>query len=137
MLLDPVCTVVDEAAARRELRRQVAWLEARGGRAPGTGAGPRLLSLGELEAVRDALSHARTSNRPRHIGADGTFAQAQAEARARFEAMVADPGAHRRERVRLAELGLPGCGEYRVRPRLGIIGMLAGWWQITLSSGCP
>ena len=30
-----------------------------------------------------------------------------------------------------------GCGVYQVRPRLGIIGMLAGWWHVKLSSGCP
>jgi hypothetical protein len=24
-----------------------------------------------------------------------------------------------------------------VRPRLGLIGMLAGWWHVKLSSGCP
>jgi hypothetical protein len=24
-----------------------------------------------------------------------------------------------------------------VRPRLGLIGMLCGWWQVKLSSGCP
>jgi hypothetical protein len=24
-----------------------------------------------------------------------------------------------------------------VRPRLGLIGMLMGWWQVKLSSGCP
>jgi hypothetical protein len=51
--------------------------------------------------------------------------------------MFRDPGAHRRERVSLADLGLPGCGVYRARPRLGLVGILAGWWEITLSSGCP
>ncbi|MFL5847277.1 MAG: hypothetical protein ACJ762_21580 [Solirubrobacteraceae bacterium] len=119
-------------AARRELRRQIALLEARGGRASGTGEGPRLLSLGELEAVRDALAASSgqlRASRDHKCPLDG--------ARGRFEAMVADPAGHRRTTVSLAELGLPGCGSYRVKPRLGIIGMLAGWWQITLSSGCP
>jgi hypothetical protein len=51
--------------------------------------------------------------------------------------MLADPARHRRERVTLAELGRPGCGVYSVRPRLGLVGMLAGWWEVTLSSGCP
>jgi hypothetical protein len=59
------------------------------------------------------------------------------EARLRLERMVADPASHRHESVSLAELGLPGCGTYRVKPRLGLVGMLAGWWEITLSSGCP
>jgi hypothetical protein len=30
-----------------------------------------------------------------------------------------------------------GCGVWQVRPRLGLIGMLMGWWQVKLSSGCP
>lgn len=28
-------------------------------------------------------------------------------------------------------------GVWQVRPRLGLIGMLAGWWHVKLSSGCP
>src|SRR5947209_8298032 len=28
---------------------------------------------------------------------------------------------------------VPGAG----RPRLGLIGMMMGWWQVKLSSGCP
>ena len=24
-----------------------------------------------------------------------------------------------------------------VKPRLGLIGMLMGWWEVKLSSGCP
>jgi hypothetical protein len=51
--------------------------------------------------------------------------------------MLADPAAHRGERIALRELGRPGCGVYAVKPRLGLVGMLAGWWQVTLSSGCP
>jgi hypothetical protein len=126
--------VVDEAAARRSLRAQIARLERAGGRrAARVGRGPRLLSLGELEAVRDALATARTSHPSRNSGIEWTFA----DARLRLERMLAHPGAHRRERVALAELGQPGCGVYRVKPRLGLVGMLAGWWEITLSSGCP
>jgi len=34
-------------------------------------------------------------------------------------------------------VGEPGCGVWQVRPRLGLIGMLMGWWQVKLSSGCP
>jgi hypothetical protein len=128
-----IAVAVGEAAARRDLRAQIARLEARGARALAPGRGPRLLSLGELEAVRDALSCRRTSVPSRRDGIDGTFADMMV----RFEAMVADPGGHRRERITLAELGRPGCGVYAVRPRLGLLGMLAGWWQITLSSGCP
>src|SRR5439155_16498613 len=64
-------------------------------------------------------------------------ADAQEAARRRLEAMLAAPGEHRFARLALADLGEPGCGVYMVRPRLGLIGMLAGWWQVKLSSGCP
>jgi hypothetical protein len=37
----------------------------------------------------------------------------------------------------VSDLGQGGCGVWQVRPRLGLIGMLAGWWQLKLSSGCP
>ena len=40
-------------------------------------------------------------------------------------------------RVGAADVGEPGCGVWHVRPRLGLIGMLMGWWQVKLSSGCP
>jgi hypothetical protein len=117
----------DERAARRDLRGQIARLEARGAVAAG-GPGPRLLGLGELEAVRDAL----LAPAPAPAGMHPVDA-----ARRRLEAMLADPGGHRRDRVALAELGRPGCGVYRVVPRLGLVGLLAGWWQVKLSSGCP
>jgi hypothetical protein len=117
--------VVDERAARADLRAQIAALEARGARVRARG-GPRLLSLGELERVRDGLAA-----RPQPVIAD------HEAARVRLERMLADPAAHRWERVSLAELGEPGCGVYAVRPRLGLIGMLAGWWEVKLSSGCP
>ncbi|HET8537568.1 MAG TPA: hypothetical protein VFL73_10360 [Solirubrobacteraceae bacterium] len=117
--------VVDERAARADLRAQIAALEARGARVRARG-GPHLLSLGELERVRDGLAA-----RPQPVVAD------HEAARVRLERMLADPAAHRWERVSLAELGEPGCGVYAVRPRLGLIGMLAGWWQVKLSSGCP
>jgi hypothetical protein len=115
----------DERAARADLRSQIAALEARGGRSPAA-RGPRVLSLGELEVVRDELTAA-----PEPVPApDGS-------ARVLLERMLADPPAHRWARVPLAALGEPGCGAYVVRPRLGLIGMLAGWWEVKLSSGCP
>jgi hypothetical protein len=117
--------VADERAARADLRAQIAALEARGGHARAAG-GPRLLSLGELERVRDALA-ARVRSEPAPDPA----------ARLQLERMLAHPAAHRRARVPLAALGEPGCGAYVVRPRLGLIGMLAGWWEVKLSSGCP
>jgi hypothetical protein len=117
--------LVDERLARDDLRRQIARLEARGRRAPGERAA-RLLGLGELEALRDTMLHG--PSRP---------APVERFAHARLEAMLADPATHRRARVSLRELGRPGCGSYYVGPRLGIVGMLAGWWEVKLSSGCP
>ena len=54
-----------------------------------------------------------------------------------LERMLRDPGRHRFVRVSAADVGEPGCGVWHVRPRLGLIGMLMGWWQVKLSSGCP
>ena len=51
--------------------------------------------------------------------------------------MYADPPAHKGAQISNAELGLPGCTVYAVRPRLGPVGLLTGWWRVTVSSGCP
>lgn len=138
----------DETAARRTLRAQVAHLERalqqvlvtafpragievalEGGRP----ASPRMLDLGELEILRDRLSdqlsRARAQLHER--------AEREEEARRLLERMFIAPGEHRFMRVRNADLGEGGCGVYHVRPRLGIVGMLAGWWHVKLSSGCP
>jgi hypothetical protein len=40
-------------------------------------------------------------------------------------------------RVSREDIGERGCGHWEVRPRLGLVGMLMGWWQVKLSSGCP
>jgi hypothetical protein len=145
-VLAPWRTVVDERAARRALRGQIAQLEARltdavassfplGGIAtyvPYAG-GPRLLSLAELERQRDALAqriaeaHALLDRRGRE----------QEAARALLERMLLDPGRHRRVRISQRELGEGGCGVWRVEPRVGLLGRLMGWWQVKLSSGCP
>lgn len=130
-----VRTRLDEATARRDLRAQIARIEARlERRAPGAGAGgPRLLGVAELAAVRDALVAAEARERAaRTKGGDEI-----ARARRLLDAAAADPRRHKGLRLPLAALGQPGCGVYRVRPRLGLIGMLAGWWELTLSSGCP
>jgi hypothetical protein len=141
---------VEEGAARAALRRQIAHLERRlagmtmelwecrgresrprGG--AGRGSGARLLALGELEVVRDALV---TKVREAERVLD-RYAQSQARGRARLEAMLAEPPAHRFEVLDRAELGEPGCGAYHVLPRFGLLGMLFGWWCVKLSSGCP
>lgn len=136
----------DETRARRTLRGQVARLEAQLADAvcaafpetlelaplPGrTGAG--ILGLGELEELRDRLVEQLAEAR-RQLGA---LARSQDDARVRLERMLLDPGANRRVRISQRELGEPGCGVWRVAPRVGIIGRMMGWWQVKLSSGCP
>jgi hypothetical protein len=148
----PATDARETAAARAQLRAQIATLErqlseaviaclpyadgsAAAPVAPATAPsrGPRVLDLGELERARDELaarlSRARGEQRRR-----GEHAE---RARARLEAMRLEPGRHRFERVTRAELGEGRCGVWQVRPRLGLLGMLMGWWEITLSSGCP
>ena len=137
----------EELAARRSMRAQIARLERElggafltaypmGGLDLPTGAvahDPRLLTLGELELVRDELAG-------RLAGARAVIAELadrQAEKRVALERMLLEPGRHRFERISCQELGQPGCGAWEVRPRLGLIGMLMGWWQVKLSSGCP
>ena len=136
----------DEAAARTELRRQIAHLESALCAAvvttPATAAavrpargrdGGRLMSLADLELIRDDLV-ARldaVSDRARALEAS------HAQARALLEAMYAEPGAHKWTRVSRDDLGLQGCGHYHVRPRLGVVGLLRGWWVVKVSSGCP
>jgi hypothetical protein len=134
---------VDEQAARAQLRRQIARLEGQlsdamigaGRIAPatrGTG-GPHVLGLGELERVRDALADRLADARVEL----GERRERQAAARALLERMLREPARHKFVRVANWQLGEPGCGVWHVRPRLGLIGMLAGWWQVKLSSGCP
>jgi hypothetical protein len=135
-----------EAAARRALRAQVARLEGdltdlacsawpRAGlpRRGVAGASAALLSLGELEALRDALAGA-VARAARDLEERSL---AEAESRLLVEAMLADPAAHRWARVSHADIGEPGCRDWHVRPRAGLLGMLAGWWRVVVSSGCP
>ena len=35
------------------------------------------------------------------------------------------------------DIGEPSCRTWRSVPRLGLVGMLMGWWRVKLSSGCP
>ena len=136
----------DERAARRSLREQIAKLERELGDVlvsayPRTGidvsvrarGGPRLLSLGELERVRDALAG-------RLRGARAALAERTAveeENRRLIERMMLAPARHKFVRVSREDIGERGCGHWEVRPRLGLVGMLMGWWQVKLSSGCP
>jgi hypothetical protein len=64
-------------------------------------------------------------------------AEVQAANRVLLERMLLEPQKHRFARVARTDIGEQGCGVWQVRPRLGLIGMLMGWWQVKLSSGCP
>jgi hypothetical protein len=136
-----------ERAARSSLRAQVARLErelsaivAEGFPfipAPAPAArevvGPCLLSLAELERSRDRLA-GRVSELRRRAAERGEHERRAYEL---LRAMQLEPGRHKFARVAVRDLGQGGCGVWEVRPRLGLIGMLAGWWQVKLSSGCP
>jgi hypothetical protein len=136
----------DARAARRSLLDQIARLEAelaglfcsvwpRKGfelSVPGRG-GPRLLSLGELEEVRDDL--AERVQHARWTLSDRTYAE---ECNRRLiEQMLLEPGAHPWVRVSNEDIGEPGCKHWHVRPRWSFLGMLMGWWRVVISSGCP
>jgi hypothetical protein len=137
----------DERAARDALRSQVARLERElsgviAERFPHISArdlgcelagGPRLLTLGELERLRDRLVL-----RTRDVRAQAEErAELERGSRELLERMKLEPGSHKFVRLPVSDLGQGGCGVWEVRPRLGLIGMLAGWWQVKLSSGCP
>jgi hypothetical protein len=131
---------VETAAARQALKDQIARLERElahtlassyppiGVPRPVEHGGPRLLGLEELERTRDALA-ARLSDAYRLLEDQRSR---QAEARARLADLYAHPAEHKGERITNAELGLPGCTTYSVRPRL-----LSTWWRVKVSSGCP
>ena len=138
--------VPSERAARRDLRDQVGRLEREltdlacstwprpGLPAAGVAGGPsRLLSLGELEALRDSLAHSLAEARRRL----GERLEAEEQSRCLMEELLADPAAHPWTRVSHADIGEPGCRDWHVRPRFGLLGMLAGWWRVVVSSGCP
>jgi hypothetical protein len=144
--LDTLLYEHDELAARADLRRQIAVLEAALGRLfgsafPRTGieyavaapGGPRILPVDELERVRDGLA-ARVQDVKARI-ADHT--QIEERNRQLIEEMTADPEAHKWIRVSNEDIGEPGCRHWHSRPRWGLLGMLKGWWRVRVSSGCP
>jgi hypothetical protein len=138
--------VADERAARRDLRDQIARLEGELAAAALTAwprvdltpfaarrAGPRLLGLGELEEIRDEL--ATELARLRRKAAEE--ADRQEAKRVLIEDMLLEPSRHKWVRVTNGDIGEAGCRSWHVRPRLGLVGMLAGWWHVKISSGCP
>ena len=130
----------EEAAARRALRDQIARLDAEAGaldpplRIPGgPGRGPRLLSVADLEVERDRLAAALREARR----AADERGRTEQEYRCLREEILRDPAAHPFVRVSNAEIGEPGCHDWHVRPRFGVLGMLMRWWRVKISSGCP
>jgi hypothetical protein len=138
---------VDERPARAQLRSQIGALERELAELLAEGFGrvtvehrvaalapePRVLDLGDLERTRDALATrvgaARMALRER--------AREEAGRRELLKAMLARPAEFKWVRVSRAEVGEPGCGHWHSKPRLGPLGMLMGWWQVKVSSGCP
>ena len=142
----PSVETVDEAAARRTLRTQIARLERELSDAFVSGfpytafdlkvpmaGGPRVLSLGDLEAQRDAL---QAKLRAARVAVERRGLEVERK-RALLERMLLEPKKYKFARLHRSEVGMGGCGAYQVRPRLGLVGMLMGWWQVKLSSGCP
>jgi len=137
----------DESLARRELRRQIGRLERVLAGLLGEAFGrvridtavarqapaPRLLDLGELEAVRDEL--AERISEARVVLAER--AEVETANRELLRNLIEAPEKHKWVRVSRADVGQPGCGAWHSRPVLGPIGMLMGWWRVKVSSGCP
>ena len=139
-------TEVDEAAIRRQLRQQIARLERelgelfcsaypRGGFDWKVSArrGPRLLSIRELEELRDDLATRLQQNR--HALSDQTYTEELN--RRRIEEMMLAPEEHKWVRIRNEDIGERGCKQWHVLPRFGPLGMLMNWWRVKISSGCP
>ena len=144
--LDTALYEHDERASRADLRRQIAALELQlarlfGSAFPRTGidfsvaglGGPRVLSVGELERVRDGLA-ARVQDVSRRLH-DVTYVEEKK--RELIEEMTADPAAHKWVRVNNHDIGEPGCKHWHSTPKWGPLGLLMGWWRVKVSSGCP
>lgn len=142
----PVRTGIDEAAARRSLRGQIAKLEGelselfgraypRGGFAwqVGTPGGPRLLELAELEVLRDRLA-AKIADAREQLREHNEAERANARL---IDRMIADPRSYKFVQVSAEDVGARGCRHWHSLPRLGVIGMMLGWWRVRISSGCP
>jgi hypothetical protein len=139
-------TKPDERPARRSLLDQVARLEEELAQlfcstwprkgftwgVPSRG-GPRILSLAELEGLRDDL--AGRVQEARRALSDRTYVEEQN--RRLIEEMLLEPERHKWVRVGNEDIGEPGCHHWHVRPRWGVLGMFMNWWRVRISSGCP
>jgi hypothetical protein len=138
---------VDERGARLQLRQQISRLEAELAGLFGDAFGhtevshrveaqapvPRVLDLGELEAVRDRLADRIAEARQ----ALAERALIESDNRELLRKMLVSPQDYKWVRISRADVGEPGCGAWHSRPWLGPIGMLMGWWRVKVSSGCP
>ena len=137
----------DERPARQALLDQIAKLESelaaincstwprKGFEFGGvtTRRGPRMLSLSELEELRDEMAE-RVRDARRALS-ERTYLEEQN--RCRIEQMLLEPEQHKWVRVSHEDIGEPGCRHWHVRPRFGPLGMLMNWWRVVVSSGCP
>jgi hypothetical protein len=136
----------DQREARADLRRQIAAMELALARLFGSAfprkgiefavsgvGGPRLLSVDELEQIRDGLA-ARIQEVREDLHRHAVVEQSNREL---IECMIADPASHQWVRVCNEDIGQPGCKNWHVKPRWGPLGMLMGWWRVKISSGCP
>src|SRR4029077_2040396 len=116
--LDTILYEHDEREARADLRRQIAAMELPAARlfgsafprqgidfsVPGMG-GPRMLSVDELEKVRDGLA-ARIHEVKADLHDHAVVEEANREL---IEEMTADPASYKWVRVYNADIGEPGC----------------------------
>ena len=139
-------TTPEERPARRSLLEQIARLEEELSQLfcstwPRKGfewsvrsrGGPRILSLVELEELRDEL--ADRVQKARKALSDRTYTEEQS--RRLIEEMLLEPERHKWVRVANEDIGEAGCKHWHVRPRWGLLGMLLNWWRVRISSGCP
>ncbi|MGI8633481.1 MAG: hypothetical protein ACR2NA_13185 [Solirubrobacterales bacterium] len=145
--LDAAISVTDDRLIRRELRRQIAMMERElsalmASAFPRHGIewtidrpmwGPRILAAGELEQIRDALVDRLATVRT-ELDRRG---KVEERGRALLEDIMADPAEHTWYQVSNEDIGEQGCRHWHVTPRWGLVGMLAGWWRVKISSGCP
>jgi hypothetical protein len=96
-------------------------------------ARPHLLSLAELEIVRDGL--AAELDRAQETLA--VQIHTRRNKRMLLKRMTEEPVKFHWARVTTIDLGEHGCRSWEVVPKLGPVGMLANWWRVRISSGCP
>jgi len=101
--------------------------------AAGVGGAPRLLSASEQERIRDDLARRVASLRAQL----DQRSRPEQDARRLREEMLLEPEVFPYVRVRNSDMGEPGCRQWHVLPRGGLLGRLLKWWRVRISSGCP